>query len=141
MVSCRVAGAAAPVRRGTRGLTRRRARSRSLGGGELARSSCEFGLPWPLGGMVRPCPEEPMPTPHRAHVPAILAVLLLAFEAHAASDATKCVLGRYKAAGKYEYCFQKALSRDGFVPIDPELAKCRAKWESTWARLALSTPS
>ena len=80
----------------------------------------------------------------RSVLVAIAVVLAPALGAHGTTtDFFKCKVGRYKAAGKYAYCVQKTMSRDGLANanIEPNLAKCRLKWEASWARLATSAPT
>ena len=57
------------------------------------------------------------------------------------SDPARCLLGRYKAAGKYVYCFQQGVAGDGSGDIDERLAKCRLKYALSWTRLALKSPA
>jgi hypothetical protein len=79
----------------------------------------------------------------RRIAPALAGLLLAATAtgAHATSDSTRCLLGRYKAAGKYAYCFQQGVSHDGFGGLDDRLAKCRLKYVLSWSRLALKSPA
>jgi hypothetical protein len=91
--------------------------------------------------------------PHRAgggahgdtrHLGIAIAIIILRPAVGApASDTDKCQLGRYKAAGKYEYCFRKGVPRDGlssgFV-LQPYLLKCRLKFARAYAKLGAALP-
>jgi hypothetical protein len=77
-------------------------------------------------------------------VAAVAAALGPALAAHAANDVFKCRVGRIKAAGKFTACVQKNLSRDGLISstmIEQNIARCRQKWEASWANLGKSAPT
>ena len=68
----------------------------------------------------------------RASFAVVTALVLVAVQAQALSDADKCEAAKNKIAGKYAFCRQKAEAKAIKTGMPPDFSKCDPKFSQKW---------